>query len=34
MQEDREDPLKTGGIVDLVVFLLWATITGFVASQL
>jgi hypothetical protein len=34
MPEDRDDPLKSGGIVDVVVFLLWAAITVFVSSQL
>jgi hypothetical protein len=34
MSEERDDPLKSGGTLDLVVFLLWATVIVFALSQL
>jgi hypothetical protein len=35
MPEERDDdPLKSGGTLDLVVFLLWATVIVFALSQL
>jgi hypothetical protein len=34
MPGDRDDPLKSGGTLDLVIFLLWATVIVFALSQL
>ncbi len=34
MPEERDDPLKSGGVIDIVVFLLWATVIVFALSQL
>jgi hypothetical protein len=34
MQEERDDPLKAGGALDLVIFLLWAIAIVFALSQL
>jgi len=34
MSEERNDPLKSGGMIDLLVFLLWATVIVFALSQL
>jgi hypothetical protein len=32
--DERDDPLKSGGTLDLVIFLLWATVLVFALSQL
>lgn len=34
MTEERDDPLKSGGTLDIAVFLLWATVIVFALSQL
>jgi hypothetical protein len=34
MPSGRDDPLKTGGTLDVVVFLLWAIVIVFALSQL
>jgi hypothetical protein len=34
MPDERDDPLKSGGAIDLVVFLLWAAVIVFALSQL
>jgi hypothetical protein len=34
MPDDRNDPVRSGGAVDLLVFLLWATVTVLALSQL
>jgi hypothetical protein len=34
MPDDRDDPLKSGGAIHLVVFLLWAVVTVLALSQL
>ncbi len=33
MPDDRDDPLRSGGIIDLLLFLLWAAIIVFALSQ-
>jgi hypothetical protein len=34
MTPGRGDPMRSGGLIDLVIFLLWAAIAVFAASQL
>jgi hypothetical protein len=34
MADERGDPLKSGTVIDLAVFLLWALVTVFALSQL
>jgi hypothetical protein len=34
MPDDRDDPLKSGGGLDLLFFLVWATALVFALSQL
>jgi hypothetical protein len=34
MPDERDEPLKSGGALDLVFLLLWATVVVFALSQL
>jgi hypothetical protein len=34
MPNERDEPLEPGGTLDLVIFLLWATVIVFALSQL
>jgi hypothetical protein len=34
MPGERDEPLKTGGTIDVIVFLLWAIVIVFALSQL
>jgi hypothetical protein len=34
MQEERDDPLDANGVLDVVIFLLWAIAVVFALSQL
>jgi hypothetical protein len=34
MAHERDDPMRGGGLIDLVIFVLWAAIIVFATSQL
>jgi hypothetical protein len=34
MPDDRDNPLRSGGALDLIIFLFWATVIVFGLSQL